>query len=148
MTDPEIRDILKRAHTIAMVGASDKPDRDSYQVMAYLIANGYRVIPVNPTVEAIQGERSYPTLAAIPVKVDVVDVFRRSDAVPPIVDEAIAVGAPVVWMQLGIVNEDAAQTARTAGVAAVMDRCMKVEHRRLIGDLNHRECWESGPSVS
>jgi hypothetical protein len=134
MTEPQIRDILKRARTIAMVGASDKPDRDSYQVMAYLIANGYRVIPVNPTVEAIQGERSYPTLAAIPVKVDIVDVFRRSDAVPPVVDEAIAIGAPVVWMQLGVVNEEAAQTARAAGMAVVMDRCMKVEHRRLIGD--------------
>jgi predicted CoA-binding protein len=134
MTEPQIRDILEHAHTIAMVGASDKPDRDSYQVMAYLIANGYRVIPVNPTVETIQGERSYPTLAAIPVKVDIVDVFRRSDAVPPVVDEAIAIGAPVVWMQLGVVNEGAAQTARAAGMAVVMDRCMKVEHRRLIGD--------------
>jgi hypothetical protein len=134
MTEQQIRDILEHAHTIAMVGASDKPDRDSYQVMEYLIANGYRVVPVNPIVEAIQGERSYATLAAIPVKVDVVDVFRRSDAVPPIVDEAIAIGAPVVWMQLGVVNEEAAQTARAAGVAVVMDRCMKVEHRRLIGD--------------
>jgi predicted CoA-binding protein len=134
MTEQQIRDILEHAHTIAMVGASDKPDRDSYQVMEYLIANGYRVVPVNPIVEAIQGERSYATLAAIPVKVDVVDVFRRSDAVPPIVDEAIAIGAPVVWMQLGVVNEEAAQRARAAGVAVVMDRCMKVEHRRLIGD--------------
>jgi hypothetical protein len=134
MTEQQIRDILEHAHTIAMVGASDKPDRDSYQVMEYLIAHGYRVVPVNPIVEAIQGERSYATLAAIPVKVDVVDVFRRSDAVPPIVDEAIAIGAPVVWMQLGVVNEEAAQTARAAGVAVVMDRCMKVEHRRLIGD--------------
>ena len=132
MTDPEIRDILKRAHTIAMVGASDKPDRDSYQVMAYLIAHGYRVIPVNPTVETVQGERSYPSLTAIPERVDVVDIFRSSDAVPPIVDEAIAIGAPVVWMQLGIVNEEAARKARAAGLDVVMDRCMRTEHRRLI----------------
>ena len=132
MTDPEIRDILKRAHTIAMVGASDKPDRDSYQVMAYLIAHGYRVIPVNPTVETVQGERSYPSLTAIPERVDVVDIFRSSDAVPPIVDEAIAIGAPVVWMQLGIVNEEAARKARAAGLDVIMDHCMRAEHRRLI----------------
>ena len=132
MTDPEIRDILKRAHTIAMVGASDKPDRDSYQVMAYLIAHGYRVIPVNPTVETVQGERSYPSLTAIPERVDVVDIFRSSDAVPPIVDEAIAIGAPVVWMQLGILNEEAARKARAVGLDVVMDHCMRAEHRRLI----------------
>jgi predicted CoA-binding protein len=132
MTEPQIRDILKRARTIAMVGASDKPERDSYQVMAYLIANGYRVIPVNPTVEAIQGERSYPSLTAIPERVDVVDIFRSSDAVPPIVDEAIAIGAPVVWMQLGILNEGAAQRARAAGLDVIMDHCMRAEHRRLI----------------
>jgi hypothetical protein len=132
MTDPEIRDILKRAHTIAMVGASDKPDRDSYQVMAYLIAHGYRVIPVNPTVETVQSERSYPSLTAIPERVDVVDIFRSSDAVPPIVDEAIAIGAPVVWMQLGILNEGAAQRARAGGLDVIMDRCMRAEHRRLI----------------
>jgi hypothetical protein len=133
MTDTEIKQLLEGAHTVAMVGASDKPDRDSYGVMEYLIANGYHVIPVNPMVEAIQGERSYPSLAAIPEKVDIVDIFRRSDAVGPIVDEAIAIGAPAVWMQLEIVNEPAAEAARRAGVQVVMDRCMKIEHRRLIG---------------
>jgi predicted CoA-binding protein len=131
MNDAQIAEILENAHTIAMVGASDKPDRDSYRVMAYLIANGYRVIPVNPTVESIQGQTSYPSLAAIPEEVDIVDVFRRSDTVPPVVDEAIAIGAPVVWMQLGVVNEEAAETARAAGLQVVMDRCMKVEHARL-----------------
>ncbi len=131
MTDAQIAEILKNAHTIAMVGASDKPDRDSYQVMAYLIAHGYNVIPVNPTVEVIQGVRAYPSLAAIPEKVDVVDIFRRPDAVPPVVDEAIAIGAPVVWMQLDVVNEAAAETARAAGLQVVMDRCMKIEHKRL-----------------
>jgi predicted CoA-binding protein len=133
MTDTEIKQLLEGAHTVAMVGASDKPNRDSYGVMEYLIANGYHVIPVNPMVEAIQGERSYPSLAAIPEKVDIVDIFRRSDAVGPIVDEAIAIGAPAVWMQLEIVNEPAAEAARRAGVQVVMDRCMKIEHRRLIG---------------
>ena len=132
-TRDELRTILNNARTIAMVGASDKPDRDSYGVMEYLIANEYRVIPVNPTAEQIQGERSYPSLTAIPEKVDVVDIFRRSDAVPPIVDEAIAIGASVVWMQLGVVNEQAAEAARNAGLQVVMDRCIRIEHRRLIG---------------
>ena len=89
------------------------------------------MIPVNPTVESIQGQTSYPSLAAIPEKVDIVDIFRRSDAVPPVVDEAIAIGAPVVWMQLDVVNEAAAETARAAGLQVVMDRCMKIEHGRL-----------------
>lgn len=130
-TNDHIRTILTDARVIAMVGASDKPDRESYQVMEYLIANGYRVIPVNPTVEQIQGQRSYTSLSAIPEKVDLVDIFRRPDAVPPIVDEAIAIGAPVVWMQLEVINEAAAETARNAGLRVVMDRCIKIEHLRL-----------------
>jgi predicted CoA-binding protein len=100
--------------------------------MAYLIAHGYRVIPVNPTVETVQGERSYPSLTAIPERVDVVDNFRCSAAVPPIVDAAIAIGAPVVWMQLGILNEEAARKARAAGLDVIMDHCMRAEHRRLM----------------
>jgi len=131
-TQDDIRTVLTNAHTIAMVGASDKPDRDSYRVMEYLIASGYRVIPVNPTVEQIQGQRSYASLREIREEIDVVDIFRRSDAVAPIVEEAIAIGAPVVWMQLDVVNEEAAETARKAGLQVIMDRCIKVEHQRML----------------
>jgi predicted CoA-binding protein len=133
MTDEEIKTILQNSHTIAMVGASDKPDRDSYQVMAYLLAHGYHVIPVNPTVEEIQGQRTYPSVNAITGKVDIVDIFRKPEAVGEIVVEALEINAPVIWMQLGVVNEEAAELARKAEVQVVMDRCIKVEHRRLIG---------------
>ncbi len=133
MTDQDLKSILLTAKTIAIVGLSDKPDRDSYRVAEYLQNHGYRIIPVNPTVESVLGEKSYASVAEIPEPVDVVDIFRKPDAVGPIVAEAIAAGAKVVWMQLGVVNEAAAQAARTAGLQVVMDRCMKVEHQRLLG---------------
>ena len=98
----------------------------------YLQDQGYRIVPVNPRADTILGEKSYPDLASIPEKVDVVDIFRRSDDVPPVVDQAIDIGAKAVWMQLGIVNEDAAAKAREAGLGVVMDRCMLVEHRNLV----------------
>ena len=98
----------------------------------YLQDQGYRIVPVNPRADTILGEKSYPDLASIPEKVDVVDIFRRSDDVPPVVDQAIDIGAKAVWMQLGIVNEDAAVKAREAGLGVVMDRCMLVEHRNLV----------------
>ncbi len=133
MTDQDLKSILLTAKTIAIVGLSDKPDRDSYRVAEYLQAHGYRIIPVNPVVDSVLGEKSYATVTDIPHPVDVVDIFRKPDAVGPIVAEAIAAGARVVWMQLGVVNEAAAQAAETAGLQVVMDRCMKVEHQRLKG---------------
>jgi predicted CoA-binding protein len=118
---------------IAVVGISDNPERPSYDVASFLEAHGYNIIPVNPTLTEWKGKKCYPDLKSIPVKVDVVDIFRRPEAIPPIVDEAIATKAKVVWMQLGIVNEEAAAKARTAGIEVVMDRCMKIEYKRLKG---------------
>ena len=127
----EIEGILKEARTVAVVGLSPKPDRHSYGVAQYLQARGYRVIPVNPNAQEILGEKAYPTLLSIPEKVDIVDIFRRPEEVPPVVEEAIGIGARVVWMQEGIRHEEAARRAREAGLKVVMDRCMKKEHQRL-----------------
>ena len=131
-SDREIDGILAAARTIAVVGLSDKPDRDSYRVAAYLQRNGYRIIPVNPTAREILGETSYPDLASIPanVAIEIVDIFRKPKFVPAVVDASIARGARAVWMQLGIAHNAAAEKARTAGLAVVMDRCIKVEHAR------------------
>ncbi|MEE9198761.1 MAG: CoA-binding protein [Dehalococcoidia bacterium] len=126
-----IEDILRDGRTIAVVGLSPKPDRDSHRVASYLQDHGYRIIPVNPKAQEVLGERCYPDLKSIPEPVDVVDIFRRPEEVPPIVDQAIDIGAAAVWMQLGIVNEEAAAKAREAGLAVVMDRCMLVEHQLL-----------------
>jgi uncharacterized protein len=130
--DREIRQLLETSKTIAVVGLSDKPDRESYRVAEYLQGQGYRIIPVNPTVDEVLGEKSYPSVSAIPEPVDIVDVFRRPDAVGPVVEDAIAAGAKAVWMQLGIVNEEAAEAAEAAGLQVVMDRCTKIEHARLL----------------
>jgi len=116
-----------------MVGLSDNAERPSYRVASYLKEQGYRIIPVNPRVEEVLGEVSYPDLTSVPEPVDVVDIFRRSEDVPPIVEEAIKVGAKVVWMQEGIVNEEAAERARRAGLQVVMDKCMLKEHSKLKG---------------
>ncbi len=134
MTDTEaeeIRDILRTARTVAVVGLSDSPDRPSHGVAAYLKAHGYRIIPINPGVGEVLGEKAYARLEDVPEKIDVVDVFRRPEHVPAIVDSAIAVGAKVVWLQDGIVHEAAAAKARAAGLRVVMDRCMLRDHRRL-----------------
>jgi len=132
-SDPEIRRILTETRTIALVGASPKPERDSHDVMAFLQSRGYRVIPVNPVCagETILGERVRASLAEIEEPIDLVDVFRNSEAAGAVTDEAIAVKARAVWMQLGVVNEPAAQRARAAGLAVVMDRCPKIEIPRL-----------------
>ncbi len=116
---------------IAVVGISDNPERPSYDVASFLEKHGYNIIPINPTLTEWKGKRCYPDLKSIPEKVDVVDIFRRPEAVPPIVDEAIAIKAKAVWMQLGIVNEEAAAKARAAGIEVVMDKCMKIEYNRL-----------------
>ncbi len=128
-----IDQILKDSKTIAVVGLSDRPDRPSYEVARYLQGQGYRIIPVNPAAAEILGEKSYPDLLSIPVPVDVVDIFRRSEYVPEIVDQAIRIKAKAVWMQLGIVNEEAAAKAERAGLSVVMDFCMLQEHRRRTG---------------
>lgn len=114
--------------TIAVVGISDNPERPSNFVAKFLEEHGYNVIPVNPNLSEWEGKKCYPDLLSIPVKVDIVDIFRRPDAVPPIVDEAIAIKAKAVWMQEGIVNEEAAAKAKDAGIEVVMDRCMKKEY--------------------
>jgi predicted CoA-binding protein len=134
--DDYLRDILRRVHTIAMVGASERWNRPSHAVMKYLQSKKYRVIPVNPraTVPEILGEKVYPSLADIPDAIDMVDVFRRSEETPAVVDAAIAKGAKVVWMQLGVRNDAAARTAEAAGLEVVMNRCPKIEYPRLCGE--------------
>lgn len=137
-TDAYLRDILRRVRTIAMVGSSTNWNRPSYFAMKYLQTKGYRVIPVNPTAagETILGEKVYASLKDIPEKVDMVDIFRKSEAVGPIVAEAIEIGAKVVWMQLGVRNDEAAAQAEAAGLQVVMNRCPKIEYGRLHGELS------------
>lgn len=131
--DDDIRDLLERARTIALVGASDRPNRPSYGVMAALQDHGYRVIPVNPQItgEHVHGEFVFRELSQLGDPIDIVDIFRNSAAAGDVVDEAIAVGAKAVWMQIGVVNEAAAARAEAAGLKVVMDRCPAIELRRL-----------------
>jgi uncharacterized protein len=131
--DQMMKDILTSARTVASVGLSSNPEKDSYGVASYLMDQGYHVIPVNPTADEILGQKAYPDLASVPVKIDVVQVFRKPEDVPPVVEDAIRAGAKAVWMQEGIVNEQAARRAREAGLQVVMDACMRATHRRLIG---------------
>jgi hypothetical protein len=131
-SDSEIKQILSMKN-IAVVGMSKDPSKDAHHVPKYLIDNGYNVIPVNPTAEEILGRKSYKSLLDVPDKIDIVDVFRPSEHVPPVVKDAIAKGAKVVWMQLGISNNEAAQEASKHGIKVVYNRCMLVEHGRLIG---------------
>ena len=128
--------ILERYKRIAMVGLSSNPFRPSHFAAIYLRSEGYDVIPVNPREKEVLNLRSYPTLLEIPGPVDIVDIFREPAAVPGIVEEAIAIGAKVVWMQLGVIQEEAAQRARDAGLEVVMDRCVKIEHARFFGGLS------------
>ncbi len=123
--------ILNKYHTVAVVGLSPNPERPSYIVASYLIEHGYHVIPVNPNVQQILGRVSYPDLSSIPETVEVVDIFRRPEEVIPIVEEAIKIGAKVVWLQEGITNEEAVFKAKEAGLLVVMDKCMRSEHQRL-----------------
>lgn len=135
--DSYLRAILRDVKTIAMVGASANWNRPSYFAMKYLQEKGYRVIPVNPVAagQDILGEKVYATLDEVPAKIDMVDIFRNSDAAGPITDDAIRLGAKVVWMQLGVRNDDAAKRAEAAGLRVVMNRCPKIEHARLTGKL-------------
>jgi len=123
--------ILREYRTVAVVGVSPDSDRPSHIVASYLSEHGYNVTPVNPRVKQVLGKVSYPDLSSIPEPVEVVDIFRRSEDVMPVVDEAIKIGAKVVWMQEGVVNEEAAAKARDAGLLVVMDKCMRKEHLRL-----------------
>jgi len=135
MSEDVIRHILTTSDVIATVGLSANPAKTSHGVAKYLIDQGYDVIPVNPGIDEVFGRKAFPDLISIPRKVDVVQVFRPSSEVPPIVDQAIQIGAKVVWMQVGIINHEAAETARAAGLLVVMDRCMRQEHIRLFGHL-------------
>ncbi|HUJ97947.1 MAG TPA: CoA-binding protein [Stellaceae bacterium] len=136
-SDAYLRGILNGVRTIAMVGASEHWNRPSFFAMKYLQDKGYRVIPVNPQAkgEAILGEKVYADLAEIPDKIDMVDIFRRAEAVPGIVEQAIEKGAKVVWMQLGVRHDEAAAKAEAAGLKVVMNRCPKIEYSRLNGEL-------------
>ena len=133
-TQPEaIRSLLQQARTIAVVGISARHDRPSHEVAHYLQRAGYTIIPVNPAYEEVLGQKCYPNLHEVPVKIDLVDVFRKPAEVMGVVDEAIAVGVGSVWLQLGVIAPDAADKAAAAGLKVVSDRCTKIEHRRLIG---------------
>ncbi len=124
----EIKEILTKYKTIAIVGVSDKPDRDSYIVAEYLLNHGYKIIPVNPNIDSIFGLKAYPDLLSVPDEIEIVDIFRRPEFVEEIVDQAIQKKAKVVWMQLGVINEKAAQKALKAGLKVVMNKCIKIEH--------------------
>lgn len=137
MTDIEtLRRILGENRVIAVVGLSNNWWRPSFFAAKYLQDHGYRIIPVNPNYEVILGEPCFATLEDIPESVDVVDVFQRSEVIPPIAESAVGIGARVLWLQLGVVNEEAASIAKKGGLEVVMDRCMKIEHGRLFGGLN------------
>jgi uncharacterized protein len=129
VTEEEIRSILLNTKTIAVVGMSTKAGRPSQEVPLYLKAHGYKIIPVNPKATQVAGMEAYPDLLSIPEKVDLVEVFMRPEEVPPVVEDAIKIGAKVVWMQEGIVNQEAAERAEQAGLLAVQDMCMRVAHR-------------------
>ena len=129
----EVEMQLRETRTIAVVGMSPRADRPSHYVARYLMEQGYRIIPVNPAAAEVLGIKSYPDLVSVPEDIDMVDIFRRSSQVPPIVDDAIAAGARFIWMQEGVVNEEAAAKARAAGMSVVMDKCTLKEHSRIYG---------------
>ena len=134
--DSYIRGILNTVKTIAMVGFSPKENRPSYFAFKYLLERGYRVFPVNPNETEVLGEPAYPSLADVPVPIDIVDVFRAPDALPAIAREAVAVHAGALWCQFGVINEEGAQIAEDGGVTVIMDRCLKVEHARYVGRMH------------
>ena len=129
----EVEMQLREARTIAVVGMSPRANRPSHYVAKYLMEQGYRIIPVNPAVDEVLGIKSYPDIVSIPEDIDMIDIFRRSSQVPPVVDDAIAAGARFIWMQDGVVHEGAAAKARAAGMSVVMDNCTLREHSRIYG---------------
>lgn len=132
--DDQKRGLLETARVVAIVGLSPDTDKASNIVGRYLMAHGYRVIPVNPAYAEILGQRSYPSLSDVPVKVDIVDIFRKSDEVLPAVKEAVGLAPKAIWLQLGVVNEEAERIARQSGIPLYMDQCIKKEHTRLLGE--------------
>ena len=137
LSEEQVHALLRKARTIAVVGASSKPDRPSHRVMRILIAAGYDVIPVNPGETEVLGLEAYPSLAAVPRPIDIVDVFRRAEFTPEIAREAVRIGAKALWLQLGVINQEAASVASAAGLSVIMDRCLGdtvlsfgIEHRR------------------
>ena len=126
-----IAELLKTAKTIAVVGLTNSPLRPSYGVTQYMRSQGYRIIPVNPNITEWNGEKAYASLLDVPEKIDIVDVFRRSDAVPAIVEQSIKIHAPAIWLQEGVIHEEAAERARQAGIFVVMDLCILKEHRKI-----------------
>ena len=133
MTDASIAELLRTAKTIAVVGQSRKPWRPSFGVSSYMQARGYRIIPVNPNIDESLGERSFPRLEDVPEKIDIVNIFRRPDHVGAIVDSAVRLRVPCIWMQEGVVNTEAAARAQAAGIEVVMNHCILKYHRRLLG---------------
>lgn len=133
---PGLRRVLSQNRCIAVVGLSAQWYRPSYFAAKYMLDHGYTVVPVNPRYEEVLGQKCYASLRDIPVPVDIVDCFRRAEEIPAITDDAIAIGAKVLWMQLGVINEEAARKAEAAGLEVVMDRCVKIEYARLFGGLN------------
>ena len=131
-SDSDLQSLLASTRSIAVIGASPKPWRDSGSIAQYLQTKGYTVYPVNPAYPEVLGMKCYPDLKSIPAPIDMVDIFRKPEEVLPVIEEAIAVGAKSVWMQLGVVNEEAAEKAEKAGLKVVMDRCIAVEHRALV----------------
>jgi hypothetical protein len=132
-SDSIIKEILNEAETIAIVGLSNKPERDSYSVAKYLLNNGYRIIPVNPNIDSVFGLKAYPNLLSIPdeIDIDIVDIFRNPRYVTEVVEQAIRRGIKVIWMQIGVANSDAVKIAEKAGLKVIVNRCIKVEHMRL-----------------
>ncbi len=130
-SDNDLRDLITSARTIAVVGLSPKEHRDSHRVAAYMQQQGFRIIPVNPNATEVLGEKAYPSLRDVPEPVDIVDVFRRAEYVDDVAQQAVEIGAGAIWMQMGVVNESAAETADQAGLKVVMDRCLMVDHGRL-----------------
>ncbi|HEU5089378.1 MAG TPA: CoA-binding protein [Roseiflexaceae bacterium] len=133
LADNEIRQVLQKAVTVAIVGMSDRPERDSHAVARFLQRNGYRIVPVNPNLQGpVLGEQPYASLRDVPFHVDIVDIFRSSEFVPDVVEDALAINADVAWMPLGVIHQRAAMRAQAAGLGVVMDRCIAIEHRRLM----------------
>lgn len=134
-TNDEIKEILSNYKVVAVVGISNKPDRDSFRVASFLKEGGYKIVPVNPNCDAVLGEKCYPSLSSIPFPIEIVDIFRKPEAVPPIADEAIKIGAKAVWMQIGIVNNESAEKLIKNGIKVVMNKCMMIEYNNYFPDF-------------
>lgn len=138
-SDNQIKEILQKSRNVAVVGLSGNSEKDSYRVARYMMEKGYKIIPVNPREDEIMGLKSYPDLTSIPEKIDIVNVFRRSEYLPSVVEEALQVGPDCIWTQLGVAEEDSAARAESRGITVVMDRCIKIEHNRLLADHHEKQ---------